>query len=77
MVGLYLDEEKENYTGQEISNEDDESSLLKSFEEEEDPEECVECGSAIRDKGFSKEFNEEKLDFCSKLCAEDYEESSI
>ena len=71
MVGLYLDEEKENYTGQEISNEDDESSLLKSFEEEEDPEECVECEQKELMEEFQKEIDQDSdnqiTDYLNKI----------
>ncbi|MBU1111247.1 MAG: hypothetical protein ABH824_00150 [Nanoarchaeota archaeon] len=54
------------------SEEDD---FLKSFEDEDEVEECAECGSAIRDKAVVRDFNGETLRFCSKECADEFEES--
>jgi len=56
------------------SEEDD---FLKSFENEDEVEECAECGSAIRDHTVVKDVNGDTLRFCSKDCAEEYADSMM
>tara|TARA_Y100000031_G_C8128079_1_gene341506 strand:- start:281 stop:508 length:228 start_codon:yes stop_codon:yes gene_type:complete len=52
-----------------------EEGFLQGFESEEDPEECAECGKALRGKPIIREVENEQLKFCSEDCAEDYEDS--
>jgi len=56
----------------ELSEEED---FMKGFEEEDEVEECAECGSAIKEKVVVKDISGDTLRFCSKVCAEEYEES--
>ncbi len=53
---------------------DDENSFMEGYNEE-DPLECEECGSAIRDKSLSRMVNNETYHFCSEACAEEFLES--
>ena len=73
---MYYDQENEKFVEQGDSSSEEET-LLKSFEEEEDVDECSECGGAIREKVITKEVDEEILKFCSEGCAKDYEESTL
>ncbi len=51
--------------------------MLKEMEGDEEVEECVECGGAIREKGVAREVDDEMQRFCSEACANDYEEETI
>ena len=73
---MYYDQENKNFVEQEDSL-SEEDTLLKSFEEEEDIDECAECGGAIREKTVTKEIDEEILKFCGEGCAKDYDESTL
>jgi hypothetical protein len=55
----------------------DDQQMLKEFEGDEDVDECAECNGAIREKAISREIDDEMLKFCSKECADDYEEEII
>ena len=57
----------------EISSE--EEGFIKGFEDEEEAEECAECGSAMHEETVSKVIDGESVKFCSNACAVDYEES--
>jgi hypothetical protein len=70
---IYEEEQEEKTYGQE--SHDDEDDYLKGFEEEEEVEECAECGSALRDNCISKEIAGEVLKFCCEACVKDYEDS--
>ncbi len=80
-MGSYVfDEEKEVTEEQlleagEIS--DEEEGFVKGYaEDEEEIEECAECGIAVRpEKKIVKTINGEEYTFCSKACADDFEES--
>ncbi|MBI2112829.1 hypothetical protein HYT52_04800 [Candidatus Woesearchaeota archaeon] len=53
-----------------------EEGFLKGYSEDEDVDECAECGSACpEDKKVVKEFDGESYSFCSKQCAKEFEES--
>tara|TARA_Y100000310_G_scaffold225889_1_gene227968 strand:- start:763 stop:993 length:231 start_codon:yes stop_codon:yes gene_type:complete len=53
-----------------------EEGFIKGFENEDDPEECAECGAAINpEKLVVREIDGEKRQFCSEDCAKDFEES--
>ncbi len=64
----------ETYLAEEMDAEDD---YLAGFEDEEEVEECEECGAAIRNNSVSREVNGEVFNFCCKECADEYEESVI
>ena len=55
----------------------EEEGFLKGYNEDEEVKVCEECGTALREgkKSFHKEINGEEHVFCSKSCAEDYEET--
>ena len=53
-----------------------EEGFIKGFEDNEEPDECAECGAAINpEKLVVKEIENESYKFCSEDCAKDYEES--
>ena len=57
--------------------EEDETGFMQGYLEEDEAKECSECGGAIRkEKLVVKEIEGETYSFCSKGCAEDYEEST-
>ena len=63
----------ETFTVEEGSTEE---GFIKGFESDDDPDECAECGAAINpEKLVVKEIEGEKHKFCSKDCAEDFEDS--
>ena len=68
----------EEYIESFVADEDSlsEEELLENYEED-DVEECIECGTAVREKGVVREIKEEALSFCTEACAEDYEEGTI
>jgi len=50
--------------------------FIEGFEVEEESEECAECGTAINpERKVTREIEGEKFRFCSKDCADEYEES--
>ena len=71
---IYEEEQEEKTYGQE-SHDDDDDDYLKGFEDEEEVEECAECGSALRDNCITKEVAGEVLKFCCEACVKDYEDS--
>lgn len=53
-----------------------EEGFLKGYSADDEVVECNECGTACREeKRIIREINEEKHIFCSKTCADEYEES--
>ena len=56
-------------------DDDEKSAFMEGYEDEDEAPECEECGSAIREKHISKELEGETHNFCSELCAEEFEES--
>lgn len=56
--------------------ESNEEAFMKGYREDEEVEECAECGAAVdEEKKVVKEIDGEKLTFCSKVCVKEYEES--
>jgi len=53
----------------------EEEGFMRGYSDEEEVVTCEECGVALKDKPVSKVFNGDKHKFCSKECAEDYEDS--
>ena len=54
-----------------------EEGFLKGYSDEEETDECAECGSAVNEeKRVEKEVDGEKLTFCSESCADEFEENS-
>ena len=75
----YALDEDENSTEKlmEESLETPEEGFLKGYSDEEEVGECAECGSAVNEENrIEKEVEGETLTFCSKSCAEEFEESS-
>ena len=59
----------------EVSSE--EEAFMKGYNNDEEVVECVECGSAIPPgKEVVKDVEGEKYKFCSKICADEFEENS-
>ena len=53
-----------------------EEGFIRGYTEDEKIEECAECGTSISEgKGIAKEIEGEKYTFCSKSCADEFEES--
>jgi hypothetical protein len=52
-----------------------EEAFMRGYSEDEEVEECAECGAAIHEKKVAKVIEEEPRTFCSDLCAKEYEES--
>ncbi|MFH1276326.1 MAG: hypothetical protein ABIH82_04410 [Candidatus Woesearchaeota archaeon] len=53
-----------------------EEGFLKGYSEDDEVIECAECGSACpEEKKVVKEIGEETYTFCSKQCADEFEES--
>ena len=57
----------------EISSE--EEGFLKGFEDDEEVEECAECGSAVHEEPVRKVIEGESMTFCSNACAVDYSDT--
>jgi len=61
----------------EESLESSEEGFLRGYSDEEEVGECAECGSAVNEENrIEKEIDGEQVVFCSKMCAEEFEESS-
>jgi hypothetical protein len=72
-IGEEQSEEKQVVENDEVSSE--EEAFMQGYHDDENVDECAECGSAIQDdKKVSKEMDGEKYEFCSKTCAEEFEE---
>jgi len=53
-----------------------EEGFLKGYTEDEEVEECAECGGAVgEEQKVAKEIEGESYTFCSKHCKEEFEES--
>ncbi len=54
----------------------DDEGFMKGYADDEEVEECAECGAAIKEKKkVTREIEGEEYVFCSKSCADDFEES--
>ncbi|MBU0470877.1 MAG: hypothetical protein KKA62_02905 [Nanoarchaeota archaeon] len=75
----YVFDEDVKSTEKVIEQEDLESSeegFLRGYGEEDEVEECAECGSAVdEEKKVTKNIDGEDQVFCSTDCAEDFEEN--
>ncbi len=66
--------EQEDASGTDASDEED---FLKCYSDDEEVIECAECGVAVREeKKVVRDIDGEKYVFCSKECAEEFEEST-
>ena len=65
------DAPKEKLTG----DEDSDSGFMNGYIDEEEVEECAECGSAIHEKKVVKTIDGESYVFCSEVCAKEFEET--
>ncbi len=75
----YALDEDENSTEKILEEglETPEEGFLKGYSDEEEVGECAECGSAVNEENrIEKEVDGETLAFCSKSCAEEFEEST-
>ena len=72
---MYEEESSEEKPVEEEDLSSEEESL-DIYEENEKVEECAECGTAIRkEKRVVREINGEEHVFCSKDCADEFEET--
>ena len=64
-------EKKESYVEEDSPDE----GFMQGFEQDEEVEECEECGAAIiPDKKVVKMIDDEEHIFCSEICAKEFEE---
>jgi predicted sulfurtransferase len=70
-------EEKVKEDGLEQSEQEPEDSFMTGYDEDDEPQECAECGAAIKEerKKIVKEVEGETYVFCSKQCAQEFEDS--
>ncbi len=52
-----------------------EEGFLKGYSDEEEMQECAECGTRLKEKRVAKEIAGEEYLFCSKACATEFEET--
>ena len=52
-----------------------EEGFMKSYDDDEEVTECAECGTAIKGKAHHRVLEGDKHTFCSKDCADEFEES--
>ena len=55
--------------------EDLESGFMDGYSDDDEVEECAECGSAIHEKRIVKSIEGEEYIFCSEICAKEFEET--
>ncbi len=68
--------EDEKSTVEEGSLNSSEEAFMKGYDDEEKIPECEECGSRIDEEQILKvEIDGEEHIFCTKVCAQEYEES--
>ena len=75
----YALDEDENSTEKILEEglETSEEGFLKGYSDQEEVGECAECGSAVNEENrIEKEVDGEVVAFCSKSCAEEFEENS-
>ena len=60
----------------EVGTEEELEGFMKGYGEDDAATECAECGKAVRtEKKVLKAINGEEYTFCSKDCAQEFEES--
>ncbi len=75
------DSESDEVNEEEVSVEEDEISsqedgFMRGYLDEEEAKECAECGASIsEEKRVNKEIEGEPYSFCSRTCAQDFEDS--
>lgn len=70
------DNQEEKLEESPIEEEGDDDGFMQGYEDENEAEECVECGVAVsEEKRVLREIDGEEYLFCSKTCADDFEES--
>ncbi|MBT4935857.1 hypothetical protein HOL21_01620 [Candidatus Woesearchaeota archaeon] len=53
-----------------------EEAFMQGYNDDEDVEECAECGTAVeKEKKLIKEIDGEEMAFCSETCVKEYMES--
>lgn len=69
--------ENENFAEEEkVIDEEADEGFMKGYEEDEEVEECAECGSAIKkEKKISLTIEGEEYNFCSDFCSKEFEET--
>lgn len=66
-------DEEDRFTVEEDSPDE---GFIQGYEDEDKVEECAECGAAINpEKRVRKKIDGEDYKFCSKVCAQEFEES--
>jgi len=58
-----------------VEDEEEDEAFARGYDDEEEIEECAECGLALRKKVVAKIIEGEEYKFCSEECAKDFEES--
>ena len=71
------EDHEENITENEDYDLDEEDESLEEFTQDEEIEECAECGIAIKDKKKKviQEIDGEEYTFCSAICAKEFTET--
>ena len=72
---LIDDEDEVKHQDEDEIEEETEEGFMKGYSDEEEVEECAECGTAIKKKKVTKEIEGEDYSFCSEGCAKEFEES--
>lgn len=68
--------ELDNNDEEHIEEEEEDEGFSKGYSEEDEAEECAECGVTLRHKKkVTKSIEGEEYVFCSDECAKDFEES--
>lgn len=77
----YVFDEKDDHSEEELQDEEQEATeedgFMEGFDDkDEEVEECAECGAAVSmEKKVIRQIEGEDYVFCSKECAEEFEES--
>ncbi len=71
-----FDEDTPVEDDKDVADEDEEDeAFTRGYANEDDIDECSECGIALRKKKITKVIESEEYAFCSEECAKDFEES--
>lgn len=78
-MASYVFDETEDVDEEKLEEADaaseEEEGFIQGYKEDDDVAECAECGIAIRtDKRVKRDINSEEYTFCSKDCADEFEE---
>ncbi len=69
--------QNQRFSEQSDMQEEEEDLFMKGFEDEDEVEECAECGRAIHENPIAKAIKGESLQFCTVECSDDHEESVL